>query len=341
MFTRILLTLALVFLITACNQLPFNPIQGGGGNVKSPVQRIGDYELITGSGETNVYDVSGRTKIWLATYTTGTRTVTMSGDERTFEEDNIEVTHDTWVRLLPAPHNGNVDLQWMEDRLAENVNGANVPDILAIAAEYLDGGINDAKYGPDNTLDENSDWIEFLGIDHTYIDHWSESLQKYVDFTDTSSAERLGAVDCSGFMRLVYGYRGGIPMMYNPDPQAPNSLFPRRSFQIWENCIGKVVMDGYTFGMNNADEKLDQINIGDLVVFDADSSSQVEIGRVDHIGMYIGVDDDQNMRFLHSRRSGNRGPTFSGDQNGKSIINNDGTNNYLYYAKAFKGARRL
>ena len=341
MLLRIVLILVLIASVTACNQLPFNPIGGGGGNVLTPVQRIGDYELVTGGGETNVYDVSGRAKKWLATYTNGARTVTMDGDFRTFSEYGTDVTHDIWVRLLPAPHNGNVDLQWMEDRLAENVTNTNVPDILAIAEEYLDGEPKDAKYGPDNTLDENSDWIDYLGINHIYNNHWSTSQQKYLNFNDQSSPERLGAVDCSGFIRLVYGHRGGIPLMYNPDPQAPNSLFPRRSYQIWGDCIGKVVMDGYTFGMNNADDKLDQVKIGDLVVFDADSSSQVEIGRIDHIGLYLGLDDDGDMRFLHSRRSNNRGPTFTGDGNGKSILNDDGTNNYLYYAKAFKGARRL
>jgi len=314
---------------------------GGGGTVKSPTTKVGKYEITTSNGLTNVYVVSGRTKTWAATFTTGTRTVTMSGDLRTFTENNLSVEHNTWVRLLSAPFGGTVDTGWVGARLAENVTNTNVPDILAISMEYTNAGNLNAKYGPDGTLDEGSDWSDYLGIDHQYVNHWSQSLQKYTNWTHVAEADRLGALDCSGFIRMVFGYRGGITMMYNPDPNNPNSLFPRRSYQMWDSCIGKKVMSGYVFGAQDADTKLAQVRIGDLVFFNADTSSATELWRIDHVGMYLGVDENGNMRFIHSRRTDNRGPSFNYDGTGKSIINNDGTNNWLYYAKSLVGARRL
>ena len=313
----------------------------GGGKVKSPTTTIGKYEITTSNGLTNVYVKEGRNRTWVATFTTDSRTVTMSGDYRSFTENNLSVEHNTWVRLLSAPFTGTVDTGWVGARLAENVTNPNTPDILAISMEYTNDGNLDAKYGPDGTLDEGSDWSDYLGVDHQYVNHWSWSLQKYTNWTHVADADRLGALDCSGFIRMVFGYRGGITMMYNPDPNNPTSLFPRRSYQMWDSCIGKKVMTGYQFGANNASTLLANVRIGDLVFFNADTSTTTEKWRIDHVGMYLGEDEHGDMRFIHSRRTDNRGPSFNHDGTGKSILNDDGTNNWLYYAKSLVGARRL
>ena len=74
-----------------------------------------------------------------------------------------------------------------------------------------------------------------------------------------------------------------------------------------------------------------QIGIGDLVFFDADESDGT---RIDHIGMYLGLDAGKHHRFISSRKGAN-GPTL-GDYKGKSIL--DGTG---LYARAFRAIRRL
>ena len=342
----LIFAVAAAVLFVGCSNDLLEPEQFGRnssskGNVKSPTTTMGKYEINTTGGVSTVYLKTGRNSTWVATFTPSTRTVTMSGDARSFTENNLSVNHNTWVRLLTSPFNGSVDTAWISARLAENVTNTNVPDILEMAMDYLDDGSLDAKYGPDNTLDEGSDWSDYLGVDHQYVNHWSWSLQKYTNWTHVADNDRLGALDCSGFIRMVYGYRGGIPMMYNPDPNNPSSLFPRRSYQMWDSCIGKKVMTGYQFGAGDAEDKLALVRIGDLVLFNADTSTTTEKWRIDHVGMYLGEDQNGNMRFMHSRSTSNRGPSFNFDGTGKSIINDDGTDDWLYYAKALVGARRL
>lgn len=341
------LTLLLLAVLAGCSNELIEPepfAKGGGGGAgggKGKPTTQGTYSWSSSGDETTVTKNVNGQQVWVATFTTGSRTVTMSGDLRTFTENALSVEHNTWVRLLSTAFAGTVDTAWITARLTENVTNTNVPDILGIAMEYLNDGNLDAKYGPDSTLDEGSDWSDYLGIDYQYVNHWSQSLQKYTNWTHVADPDRLGALDCSGYMRMIFGYRGGITMMYNPDPNNPNSLFPRRSYQMWDSCIGKKVMSGYVFGAQDAATKLAQVRIGDLVFFNADTSSATELWRIDHVGMYLGVDEAGNMRFVHSRSTDNRGPSFNYDSRGKSIINNDGTNNWLYYAKSLVGARRL
>jgi cell wall-associated NlpC family hydrolase len=267
---------------------------------------------------------------WLATYTLNSRTVTMAGEQRTFSENNITITHSTWVRAMTLPFSGTVDTTWLSAGLANNKNNGGTADVLSIASEYLQDGDKNAKYGPTATT-EGSDFNDYLQINWTYTPHWSVTQNKQVSsWTDGYDTARVNCLDCSGFIRMVWGYRSGVPMCYNPNPNYPNSSMPRRAFEISANGPGTAVALPAT-----------NFRIGDLVFFDADSSTTEEIGRIDHVGMYIGNDQNGNLRFIHSRKSENRGPTFSLDTYGKSILNNDGTGQYLYYVNALKGGRRL
>ena len=76
---------------------------------------------------------------------------------------------------------------------------------------------------------------------------------------------------------------------------------------------------------------LDRLDVGDLVFFDADTKDGP---KLDHVGMYLGIDASGAHRFISSRKTVN-GPTL-GDAGGPSIL--DGT---AKYARRFRGARRL
>jgi hypothetical protein len=70
---------------------------------------------------------------------------------------------------------------------------------------------------------------------------------------------------------------------------------------------------------------------GDLLFFDADPNDGT---RIDHVGMYLGLDVGHHHRFISSRKGAN-GPTL-GDYRGKSILDGAGL-----YARSFRAVRRL
>lgn len=299
-----------------------------GAQIQSTVEIRGRFKMTTDGALTTV--TNAFTNAWLATYTLNSRTVTMQGEERTFSENNITVTHSTWVRALASAFGGTVDTTWLSVNLAYNVNANGTDDILSIASEYLQAGAKNANYGPTATT-EGSDFNDYLQVNWTYTPHYSVGLGRVItSWTDSYNANRVNCLDCSGYMRMVWGNRSLVPLCFNPDPATPNTLMPRKAFEIYGSGPGNLVALPAT-----------NFRIGDLVFFDADSSSTAEIGRIDHVGMYLGADQNGNLRFLHSRKSENRGPTFTLDTYGKSILNNDGTGQYLYYVNALKGARRL
>jgi len=47
--------------------------------------------------------------------------------------------HATWVRTLPAPFDGQLDETWL--RCALEANQEEIPDVLAIAMQYVKGDI--------------------------------------------------------------------------------------------------------------------------------------------------------------------------------------------------------
>jgi hypothetical protein len=259
---------------------------------------------------------------WVATFTDGASTVALAGPERTFDEPTAThgVTTDAWVRLLPAPFDGEVDVAWFEEARADRS-----PDVFEIAAEYLTGAPDvvdedgilvsaDADYGPlqpDGSRPVGSDWHDFRGVD-----------AEYDGVVDLADPEEYRALDCSGYTRTIFGARLGMSMSLRPDG---GTSLPRRSFEQAAEAPGVVpIVDGSVDAA--------RLQAGDLVFFDSPGDDD---GRIDHVGIYLGVDDGGQHRFVHSRRSAN-GPTLGGDEHGPSILDGDG-----YFARGFVSTRRL
>ncbi len=265
-----------------------------------------------------VHDDAGR---WVATFTDAARTVTLAGPRRTFTERTTSDPVDThvWVRLLPAPFAGQVDAAWLVEALR-----ATTPDVLALSMEYVEGAparfdpvgvqiAGDAAYGPlrpDGTREEGADFNDYLGLD------WS-----YGEVIDRAETRQRASLDCSGYMRMLWGYRAGFPLTLRPDGAA----LPRRAHQMLDSASG-VVMNAD--GVRTWAELLAP---GDLVFFDASADDG---SMIDHVGMYLGLDAGGAQRFISSRKSPD-GPTM-GDHRGRSALDGEGL-----YARSFRAARRL
>jgi cell wall-associated NlpC family hydrolase len=284
-------------------------------------------------------EVRDEANAWVATFTLHAYTVTLAGPPRTLSEEAgghvTKVSHATWVRAAPGPFSGPVDERWLGLALAANQGG--VPDALALALQYLKkapplflGGLQiagDASYGPvvNGKRDEKSDFNDYLGLRWLYPSEPS----------DPPEDARKGCLDCSGYMRMVWGYRHHLPDAPYPD-QVPLSrvprgglTVPRRSFQIYAEAPGVLVIPNA--GVQVPAAIIDtNLGIGDLVFFDRNDDP----GTIDHVGMYIGRDSAGDHRFISSRKTID-GPTFA-NVGGKSVLN--GTTDFPV---AFRAARRI
>jgi len=266
----------------------------------------------------------------VAVFTVGSYTVRFSGPTRTFSESKFGITNtvvtDAWVRVLAAPFAGKVNAGWLSAAAADNAAG--VPDILAMATEYFDGAplildgafrplSGDAGYGQDI----GADWNDFVGITWTYPNGT-------VDPPETAD---LGNLDCSGYVRMLFGYRAGLPMSVGTPVN--NASLPRSSYQMLDWAPGVMVIPYADRQATN----LSRLRAGDLVFFDTDADAVI-----DHVGFYLGIDTAGHHRMLNSRNSMS-GPTMRdgagaayGESPAPSIL--DGTS---YFARGLRAARRL
>lgn len=235
------------------------------------------------------------------------------------------VRHDMWVRLLPVPFSGIVDEPWLIARLQDVT-----PDILAVAMQYIThapavtaGGLQvagDAGYGPllsDGSRQEGADFNDYLGI-----------VRQYGSYTDVPETSQFRCMDCSGFVRMVFGYRGSMGMTSSV---IDGVSIPRVSYNIANNGPGVIVASGTGTPPGN----LSALLPGDIVCFDADSSNPDEgEGQIDHNGIYLGLDIQGKHRFISSRKTID-GPSLS-DTGGPSIL--DGTG---LYARSLRIVRRF
>lgn len=265
----------------------------------------------------DVFDGSG----WLMRLTKGSRTVSLRGPSRTFAEGAAIVKHDIWVRLIDTPFSGNVATIDISALLADRS-----PDVLAVAMQYIDGAATvrsaqgqqiagDAQYGPldaNGLRQEGSDFNDYLGQE------W-----QYEASVDKPEADQIGALDCSGYIRMVWGYRSGVPLA--PSLDGVVGALPRRAVQMFSAQTGQVVTETATRTSFNL------LKPGDLLFFDASTDDGA---AVDHVGMYMGTDVKGNHRFISSRKTAN-GPTMS-DIGGSSILNGGGL-----YARSYVGSKRL
>lgn len=258
----------------------------------------------------------------LATFTRGARTVSLRGPQRHFAESTTSavVRTTTWVRLLAQPFDGRVDPAWLGAALQDRS-----PDVLAVARQYTTGApdlvdasglrvAGDASYGPVTATGRapGSDFNDYLQIPWTYgstVDH--------------PEPDQAGALDCSGYVRMVLGYRLGLPLALAPNGRG----VPRRSFEILASAPGVVLVPDT--GVRPAVPA--SLTAGDLVFFDASTDDGT---RIDHVGIYLGVDSAGAPRFLSSRATVD-GPTM-GDVAGRSTLSGIGL-----YARSLRAVRRV
>lgn len=272
------------------------------------------------------------TSAWCATFTLGSYAVALSGPQRQLREAKRCVETNRWVRVYPQPFDGDIDVEWLN--FAMRANDSGVPDVLAIALQYVTGShrlyedglqiAGNARYGPrsQESRQVGSDFNDYLGIVWEYAD---EPL-------DRPETRQIRSLDCSGFVRMVYGYRRSLPGASTSTiplcraPRADKKALPRRAHEMFTNGPGVVVIDK----ARSRKSEVDVLLPGDLLFFDADGDDGV---RLDHVAIFLGLDTRGHRRFISSRKRAN-GPTME-DIGGRSILDGDGL-----YARAFRAARR-
>jgi cell wall-associated NlpC family hydrolase len=297
----------------------------------TPSDGVFTFQRLTGPDRSVVRDSRGA---MIASFTDGARTVLLTGPERTFSEPantSTVITTTAWIRLAPEEwHAGSQDAAWFRPWLTAAL-ADTTPDVLAVATEYLHGtaekrdgkGIRyagDASFGPASESDpdgraENSDFYDYLGIPWQFPD---------TGLTRPKPA-RYGDVDCSGYLRLVYGYRLGYPLR---NANTAGVGLPRRAFAISQFGPGVEVIPNR--GVPPSDYHL--LQPGDLVFFNSDPGTGPF--RTDHSGIFMGVDSAGHYRFISSRSKAD-GPTF-GDTGGAALLDGGG-----HWSQRFRNARRI
>jgi len=264
-------------------------------------------------------DVLNAQSQWLATFTDNSYSVKVKGTTRTFSEPVIPetsgvtqytVTTFIWVRLMVNKFTGTVDETWLDQQLA-----SSSPDILAMSMQYIanappiynGGGLQiagDSGYGDAAGADFN----DYLPVTWAYGSFGGN---------DAPESSELREMDCSGFMRMIFGYReslrtpnpatntaGGITLAAYANNR-PGIAFPRVSA---DQCNPSKGVGVYVvpYVSNQKPSSYGNLTTGDLVCFDADSN---ETG-IDHSGMFLGVDSGGHYRFISSRNS-LLGPTMN------------------------------
>ncbi|SDM71593.1 C40 family peptidase [Streptomyces wuyuanensis] len=275
-----------------------------------------------------------------AVLTDGARTATLTGPARTFAEPSStasKVSTTDWVRLMPEPWSeGAQKEKWFKDWYAEN-RDSKEDDVFAFAFQYVAGapqkkdgqGIafrGDANFGPLNTSGaeggdlrlEQSDFYDYLGVPYPFRD----------GATGSPEAMRARSLDCSGYIRMVLGYRARYPLMSS---DKSGDGLPRTANGMARSKQGVDVLPLTGVSVKDRPSGIDQLQPGDLVFFKLDARTNE---RLDHVGMVIGYDTEGHLIFISSREEVN-GPTI-GDIGGASRLDGNG-----YYAKTLRSAKRL
>ncbi|MEV6377559.1 C40 family peptidase [Micromonospora musae] len=256
----------------------------------------------------------------VATLTVGARTVVVAGPARRFSEPSstpAEIESTSWVRVAPEPwqtRRGKDEefVGWLLDQIEDE----DPPiDVLAATMQYLadapdgqnDEGvryIGDAGFGYVHSADERdgADFYDYLEIPWEFSDSGKKK----------PSARWDRDLDCSGFVRLIYGYRFGVPLFNDPVSTTVDGL-PRTASSMASYARSVLVAAGRTPGKAPAD--LTALQPGDLVFF---SLHKEDPNLITHSGIYLGKDEDGGMRFVSSRETVD-GPTF-GDVHGDGVV---------------------
>jgi hypothetical protein len=279
----------------------------------------------------------GQVKVVL---TDGARTAKLTGPARTFEEPAStasKVSTTDWVRLMPEPWTEGAEKEkWFQEWYAKNA-GSKEDDLFAYAFQYVAGAplrkdekgvaiAGDANFGPLNTTNaetgdlrlEQSDFYDYLGLRYTFRDGVS----------GTPEAMRARSLDCSGYIRMVLGYRARYPLMSS---DKSGDGLPRTANGMARSDRGVDVLPLKGITAEDRPTAIDQLQPGDLVFFKLDTRTKE---RLDHVGIVLGHDTEGHLIFVSSREEIN-GPTI-GDVGGVSRLDGNG-----YYAKTLRSAKRL
>ncbi|MFH8576807.1 C40 family peptidase [Streptomyces zaomyceticus] len=275
-----------------------------------------------------------------AVLTDGARFAKLTGPARTFAEPTStasKVSTTDWVRLMPEPWAKGAEKQkWFKEWYAQYATGTE-DDIFAFAFQYVAGAAQkkdargvvyagDANFGPLNTSGaeggdlrlEQSDFYDFLGTPYPFRD----------GATGSPEAMRARSLDCSGFIRMVLGYRARYPLMSS---DTSGDGLPRTANGMARSRQGVDVLPLAGISGQDRPTAIDQLQAGDLVFFKLDTRTGP---RLDHVGMVLGHDTEGHLIFVSSREEVN-GPTI-GDVGGVSRLDGNG-----YYAKTLRSAKRL
>jgi cell wall-associated NlpC family hydrolase len=275
-----------------------------------------------------------------AVFTDGARTATLTGPARTFTEPSStssKVSTTDWVRLMPEPWKKDADKEkWFKDWYAE-YEASKEDDLLAISFQYVAGAkqkkdeqgtvyAGDANFGPLNTAGaeggdlrlEQSDFYDYLGVQYPFRD----------GVIGQPETARARSIDCSGYMRMVFGYRARYPLMSSDES---GDGLPRTANGMARSDQGADILPLTGISAKDRPTGIDQLQPGDLVFFKLDTRTKE---RLDHVGMVLGYDTEGHLLFVSSREEVN-GPTI-GDVGGVSRLDGNG-----YYAKTLRSAKRL
>ncbi|MEU6819017.1 hypothetical protein ABZ921_00210 [Streptomyces atriruber] len=237
------------------------------------------------------------------------------------------VTHRDWVRLLDAPFDG----EWTPavEAIVRGWAGSMAPDVFSYAMMFLPGapGVRgaDPRVAGADVLGEagygkpDSQGLRPVGADfHDYLERpWT-----FPDQTRRPEDGQRGNLDCSGYVRMVYGFHLGVGMMAVKDPA--KKALPRKSGAMVDFAPG--VRVAQRTGSGGSAPDLGQLQPGDLVLFDvndvAGDPEDPDAYDVDHVGIYLGLDRAGKRRFLSSRKSAD-GPTMA-DVSGASTLDGPG-----------------
>jgi cell wall-associated NlpC family hydrolase len=253
-----------------------------------------------------------------AELTHGSRTVLLSGKERTFTEPRAtraRVVTKARVRIAPEAYDPIVlsDPQFAA-WLLERIRSPGDDDVLGVACQYVTGSADqrdargvryagDAAFGYINneSTRDGADFYDYLGVPWTWPD----------GTVSRPAAKWSGALDCSGYIRLVFGYRMGM-LLHRTNRRVDNGL-PRTAYAMAERAPSTVVAEPDQPDQAPAD--LTQVAPGDVAFF---ALHDTDPALITHSGIVLGNDTDGGLRFVSSRQTIN-GPTF-GDLAGNGVI---------------------
>ncbi|NUQ75979.1 MAG: hypothetical protein HUU21_20760 [Polyangiaceae bacterium] len=321
----------------------------------------------------------------VARFTEGAYTVAVKGyTTRSFATTDtdgsaVNVTHDTYVRTLPAPFSSSMSdtdkTNWLLAAREANCHGDK--DILAIANQYAENAaetwvsgvrlMGDADYG------SGCDFHDYLCTSWTPPDGNPRpadlACQASLACPDPLAASNIGSMDCSGFVRMVYGHRNnfeaqlpaytaslGLSVFRYPlsTSQAPTHL-PRASRNQYRYGSGMKVIP-FRVASVPTQAEIDALQPGDLVFFNLDNTSATccepstpdeddtccEEG-ITHVGIFVGEqgpreDRPTRYRLINSRDSMN-GPTMGHT----SFINTSTStkSSYSGWSAKLRAARRF